>query len=154
MVLIHQRLYNKDELIGINTKDYFNDLVGDIFESHQFKSDPVSFQLEVEPLVLDIETITPVGLILNELIINTLKHAFDELTTKSKIHISFNKQQDHLVLKVIDNGKGFEGEVKSSSFGITLMKALSKKLNATLNYKSKINHGTEAILIIKKYNLL
>ena len=108
MVLIHQRLYNKDELIGINTKDYFNDLVGDIFESHQFKSDPVSFQLEVEPLVLDIETITPVGLILNELIINTLKHAFDEVTTKSKIHISFNKQQDHLVLKVIDNGKGFE----------------------------------------------
>jgi two-component sensor histidine kinase len=154
MVLIHQKLYNKDELVGINTKDYFNDLVRDIFESHQFKSEPITYNLDIEPLVLDIETITPVGLILNELIVNTLKHAFDEVTSKSKIDIQFNKAQEHLELKVIDNGKGFEGKVKNTSFGITLMKALSKKLNASLNYMSKINEGTEAQLIIKKYNLL
>ncbi|APY08696.1 hypothetical protein BWZ20_10445 [Winogradskyella sp. J14-2] len=154
MVLIHQKLYNKDELVGINTKDYFNDLVRDIFESHQFKSEPITYNLDIEPLVLDIETITPVGLILNELIVNTLKHAFDEVTSKSKIDIYFNKVEDHLELKVIDNGNGFEGEVKNTSFGITLMKALSKKLNASLNYMSKINEGTEAQLIIKKYNLL
>ena len=154
MVLIHQRLYSKDELVGINTKDYFGDLVRDVFESHQFESEAIKYELNVEPLVLDIETITPVGLILNELIVNTLKHAFDEVTSESKINIQFNKDGEHLVLKVIDNGKGFEGEVKSTSFGITLMKALSKKLNATLNYKSELNKGTEATLIIKKYKLL
>lgn len=154
MVLIHQKLYNKDELVGINTKDYFNDLVKDIFESHQFKSEPIPYSLHIEPLVLDIETITPIGLILNELIVNTLKHAFDEVTSQSKIDIHFNKAEDHLELKVVDNGKGFKGEVKNTSFGITLMKALSKKLNATLNYVSEINEGTEAKLMIKKYNLL
>jgi two-component sensor histidine kinase len=154
MVLIHQKLYNKDELVGINAQDYFNDLVHDIFESHQFKSDSISYHLEVEPLVLDIETITPTGLILNELIVNTLKHAFDQITTKNKIDIKFNKEADALVLKVIDNGKGFEGEIKSTSFGITLMKALSKKLNATLTYKSELDKGTEAKLVIKKYKLL
>ncbi|WP_040249878.1 tetratricopeptide repeat-containing sensor histidine kinase [Psychroserpens mesophilus] len=154
MVLIHQRLYNKDELIGINAKDYFSDLVRDIFESHQFESNPISYHLDVEPFVLDIETITPVGLILNELIVNTLKHAFDEVTSESKIDILFQKQEEHLVLRVIDNGKGFEGEVKSASFGITLIKALSKKLKATLNYKSKIDYGTDVTLIIKRYNLL
>ena len=154
MVLIHQRLYNKDELIGINTQDYFSDLVRDIIESHHFKSEPLSYELEVEPLVLDIETTTPIGLILNELIVNTLKHAFDEVTPESKLYIQFYKEEENLIIKVIDNGKGFEGEIKSTSFGITLMKALSKKLKATLNYKSEINKGTEATLVIKKFNLL
>lgn len=154
MVLIHQRLYNKDELVGINTQDYFNDLVRDIFESHQFESEAIKYELNVESLVLDIETITPIGLILNELIVNTIKHAFDKVTPKSKISIQFHKEAEQLVLKVIDNGKGFEGEIKSTSFGITLMKALSKKLKATLNYKSELNKGTEATLVIKKYRLL
>ncbi|MCB0383592.1 MAG: sensor histidine kinase, partial [Psychroserpens sp.] len=154
MVLIHQKLYNKDELVGINAQDYFDDLVHDIFESHQFKSDTISYHLDVEPLILDIETITPVGLILNELIVNTLKHAFNNVTAKSVINIKFNKDGDHLVLKVTDNGQGFEGDIKSTSFGITLMKALSKKLNAALTYKSELNIGTEAKLVIKKYKLL
>ncbi|WP_407557596.1 histidine kinase dimerization/phosphoacceptor domain -containing protein [Winogradskyella sp. 4-2091] len=154
MVLIHQRLYNKDELIGINTKDYFNDLVTDIFESHQFKTQPISYELDIEPLVLDIETTTPIGLILNELIVNTLKHAFNEVTEESKIHIEFYKQDENLILKVIDNGKGFEGEIKNTSFGITLMKALSKKLKASLNYQSEMQKGTTATLIITKYKLL
>jgi len=154
MVLIHQKLYNKDELVGISTQDYFNDLVRDIFESHQFESETITYELDVEPLVLDIETVTPIGLILNELIVNTIKHAFDKVTPKSKISIQFYKEAAQLVLKVIDNGKGFEGEIKSTSFGITLMKALSKKLKATLNYKSELNKGTEATLVINKYKLL
>lgn len=154
MVLIHQRLYNKDELVGINTKDYFNDLVRDVIESHQFKKEKIQYELNVEILVLDIETITPIGLILNELIVNTLKHAFDEVDKNSKITVTFAKENNELVLKVIDNGKGFEGEIKSTSFGITLMKALSKKLKASLNYISKPSVGTKAILNIKKYTIL
>jgi two-component sensor histidine kinase len=154
MVLIHQRLYNKDEMVGINTENYFNDLVKDIIESHQFKKEPISYTFDVEPLVLDIETITPIGLILNELIVNTLKHAFETVDSNSNILVKFEKQDDQLILKVIDNGKGFEGEIKSTSFGITLMKALSKKLKATLNYVSEPTTGTEAILNIKKFTIL
>lgn len=154
MVLIHQKLYSKDELVGINTKDYFSDLVKDIFESHQFKGDSLNFELHIEPLVLDIETITPLGLILNELIINTLKHAFDDITAESKIGITFGKKEDLLELQVIDNGKGFEGEIKNTSFGISLIKALSKKLKATLDYTSELGRGTEAKLVVKKFNLL
>ena len=76
------------------------------------------------------------------------------MTPESKINIQFHKEAEQLVLKVIDNGKGFEGKIKSTSFGITLMKALSKKLKATLNYKSELNKGTEATLVINKYKLL
>lgn len=154
MVLIHQRLYNKDELIGINTKNYFSDLVREVFESHQFKSEPIKYVLNIEELVIDIETITPLGLIVNELIVNTLKHAFKDVNADSKLLVEFFKQNDNLILKVIDNGRGFEGEIKSTSFGITLMKALSKKLKATLNYNSQLNNGTEAVLTITKFKVL
>lgn len=154
MVLIHQKLYNKDELVGINTKEYFSDLVKDIFESHQFKSEPIKYDLNVESHILDIETITPVGLILNELIINTLKHAFNEVNEKSNLHIAFTKENNNLILKVKDNGNGFDGDIKSNSFGIKLMKALSKKLKATLDYFSKPNEGTEVVLTITKFNIL
>ncbi|GAA3779415.1 hypothetical protein GCM10022271_09560 [Corallibacter vietnamensis] len=155
MVLIHQKLYNKDELIGINTYEYFNDLVKDIFESHQLKKRNITYKLNVDALVLDIETITPIGLILNELIINTLKHAFMPANKhNSLIIITFKKINSLLELKVIDNGKGFSGEVKETSFGIKIIKALSKKLKASLNYNSKPNTGTTVTLIIKKFNIL
>ncbi|HLV14367.1 MAG TPA: histidine kinase dimerization/phosphoacceptor domain -containing protein [Xanthomarina sp.] len=154
MVLVHQKLYNKEELVGINSKEYITDLVKDIFESHQFQEKPINYQLDIESLVLDIETITPIGLILNELIINALKHAFNEVTDTSKITILFKKEKDALILKVTDNGQGFEGEIKNTSFGIMLMKALSKKLKATLNYNSELGSGTEAILQIKKFKVL
>ena len=154
MVLIHQKLYSKDELVGINTKDYFQDLTKDIFESHQFQEQTIAYELNVEPLILDLETITPIGLILNELIVNTLKHAFETVTDSSKLIITFSKQQNELLLVVKDNGKGFEGDIKNTSFGIKLIKALSKKLKATINYASKPNHGTEITMNIKKFNVL
>ena len=68
--------------------------------------------------------------------------------------MKFKQQDQQLILKVIDNGKGFDGEIKQTSFGITLMKALSKKLKATLNFVSKKNFGTEAILNIEKFTIL
>ncbi len=154
MVLVHQKLYNKDELVGINSQEYISDLIKDIFESHSMQKEPVTYNLNIESHVLDIETITPLGLILNELIINTIKHAFEGNEKGNTIHVDFSKIKDKLVLKVIDNGKGFEGEIKQTSFGITLMKALSKQLKASLNYESKLKEGTQAILSISKFNIL
>ncbi|MDO1501485.1 histidine kinase dimerization/phosphoacceptor domain -containing protein [Winogradskyella maritima] len=154
MVLIHQKLYNRDELVGINTKDYFNDLVKDIFESHQTIDRNISYNLNIEPIILDVETITPIGLILNELIINTLKHAFKTVSEANNLRVNFNKQNDQLVLSVGDNGVGLKSEVKSSSFGIKLMKALSKKLKATLNYNSNPGEGTMAVLSINRYTIV
>ncbi|WP_456438460.1 tetratricopeptide repeat-containing sensor histidine kinase [Psychroserpens sp.] len=154
MVLVHQKLYNKDELVGINSKEYISDLVKDIIDSHQVQKEPIQYHLNIEPLVLDIETMTPLGLILNELIINTMKHAFESDVSNNQINIDFTKVNDELILKVTDNGKGFEGDIKQTSFGIKLMKALSKQLKAKLNYISEPSEGTQAILIITKFNIL
>ncbi len=154
MVLIHQKLYNKDQLVGINTKEYFNDLARDIFESHTNSDAAIDYSMNVEPMVLDIETITPIGLILNELITNVLKHAFDTTTEAKNMQINFHQESDKLVLSVEDNGVGMPMEVKESSFGIKLMKALAKKLKATLDFQPAPQHGTLATLHIKRYNLL
>lgn len=153
MVLIHQKLYNKDQLVGINTKEYIEDLTTDIFESHQDEN-RISYHLKVEPLVLDIETITPIGLILNELITNVLKHAFEVVTSESHMQVSFAKKEDTLILKVSDNGLGLTEEIKENSFGIKLMKALAKKLKASLRFETNLPNGTNAILTIKRFNEL
>lgn len=154
MVLIHQKLYNKDQLVGIDTKEYFEDLTKDIFESHQFTAKKIQYSLDVTPMILDIETITPIGLILNELITNVLKHAFTEVDEKSRMNIQFNRKGEELYLAVQDNGKGMTAEIKESSFGIKLMKALAKKLKATLQIESPAHEGTLATLHIKRFTLM
>lgn len=154
MVLIHQKLYNKDQLVGINTKEYFEDLTRDIFESHQFKNKPIKYATDIKPMILDIETITPIGLILNELITNVLKHAFPEADDTSQMNLRFDRKGENLVLELEDNGQGMPKEVAESSFGIKLMKALSKKLKANLTFTPSAESGTLASLEITKFTAL
>jgi two-component sensor histidine kinase len=105
-------------------------------------------------MMLDIESITPIGLILNELITNVLKHAFDSLDSERQLDIAFKKEGEELVLKVIDNGRGMPDDVRESSFGIKLMKALAKKLKATIQFEDAPVKGTVATLNVSRYNLL
>ena len=151
MILIHQKLYNKDRLVGIETQDYFNDLVKDIMETNQNPERPIKTKLDICSKVLDIETITPLGLIVNELITNTLKHAWEEQADNKQLHIALNEANDKMILEVADNGKGMSGKIKDSSFGIKLMKALSKKLNASLDYLTSETGGTKAVLTVLNY---
>ena len=154
MVLIHQKLYTSDQLIGIESKEYFTSLSEDIFESHQYQPEDLNYHLDIESMVLSVETITPLGLILNELIVNVLKHAFDSMTSDTNMIVTFKKAQDHLILSVADNGKGMDGNVRDGSFGISLMRALSKKIGGELNYSSASQTGTVATLLIKRFELL
>ncbi|GHC42582.1 tetratricopeptide repeat-containing sensor histidine kinase [Ulvibacter litoralis] len=153
MVLIHQKLYSKDQLVGINTKEYFTDLAHDIFESHQFEGKKINYSLNVTPIVLDIETITPLGLILNEMITNVIKHAFTSVSEESHMEIRFSKQGNELLLEVEDNGIGMPSEIKDSSFGIQLITALAKKLKAKLTFPKKTK-GTIASLQIIRFKEL
>ena len=153
MVLIHQKLYNKDQLVGINTEEYIQDLTTDIFDSHQSEQ-KINYSLDVQPLILDIESITPIGLILNELITNVLKHAFETITSESTMNIEFKKAGDTIVMKVSDNGQGMASEIREGSFGIKLMKALAKKLKAVLTFEAETPKGTLATLQIHQFTEL
>lgn len=154
MVLIHQKLYSKEQLVGISTEEYFTDLTKDIFESHQFEENAIKYSLDVEPLVLDIETITPLGLILNELITNVLKHAFNPVSENSEMQIRFKKNGETLLLEVEDNGVGMPSKIKETSFGIQLIRALSKKLKAKVDFSKGSLNGTLATIDIHRFHEL
>lgn len=155
MILIHQKLYNKEQLIGINTQEYFTDLINDIFDSYSAQKESIDYKLDVIPLILGIESIIPLGLILNEMITNTFKHAFPKSNTERKsLYVKLIKKDKKLILSVSDNGIGDQNKEKDSSFGISLITALSKKLNADFKLLKNVPIGTIALLEAKRYNEL
>lgn len=152
MALIHQKLYQNDNLTGVEVTDYINDLAESIFQSHNINNNDIELIIDVDKMVLDIDTITPIGIIINELIVNALKHAFSEETKHAKINISLHKIKEELILKVEDNGKGINIEKKKEkSFGMKLIKSLSRKLKADLTIVNK--NGTLVTLNIKRFNI-
>ena len=154
MVLIHQKLYSKDQLVGIEARDYILDLVRDILGSHQEDTQKLAFELEAETMVLSIETITPLGLILNELVTNVLKHAFPDTLKDPMMRITLKKEAGVLILEVSDNGKGMPQSIQESSFGIQLVRSLAKKLKGTLSYSQNKPQGTIAKLVFLRFSEL
>jgi len=152
--LIHQKLYSRKHINGVATKGYFTDLTQDIFNSHQLESQHLNYKLDIENLVLNVDTLTPIGLILNELIVNVLKHAFKQNDTDSMLYINFYKQKNTLVLKVVDNGIGFNGTIKKNSFGLKLINSLAKKLDAIFTIKAVAPKGTETKLVINDFEII
>lgn len=151
MALIHQKLYQKDNLTGVEVSDYINDLAESIFQSHNISNKDITLNIEVEKMILDIDTITPIGIILNELIVNALKHAFTGVND-ALIKIMLHKKEDILLLQVADNGNGFDKTIKKEkSFGLKLIKSLSRKLKADLSFTN--NNGTLVELKIKRFTI-
>src|SRR5690606_5815280 len=123
-------------------------LTRSLLNSYKVDQDLIEIETDIEDLKLDVDTIIPLGLILNELISNALKYAF-EANTPGKISISMHVVDGFLQLKVSDNGKGLPESFsveKSSTLGYKLIKSFSDKLEATL----EINHedGASVKMII------
>lgn len=154
MALIHQSLYQEGNLVGINTKSYFEKLISELFATYNAQTAEVELNLNVEDLELDVDTMIPIGLIINELVSNALKHAFkDRESGKLDIDLSLN-EDDTLNLLVKDDGMGTEGfSIFNSpqSFGNRLLKAFSKKLDADISVDN--SDGVAVQLTIKKYKL-
>ena len=93
---------------------------------------------------------TPIGLILNELILNSIKHNSE--TDNLDIHIKLFKKAGNIILIVKDNGKGVEKDFDyktTNSYGMKMIESLSKKLKADIIFEN--NNGLEVVLTIKKY---
>lgn len=153
MALIHQNLYQEDNLTGIEVKTYFEKLIDNLFNSYNISPDRIGLSLSIQNLSLDVDTVIPIGLIVNELISNSLKHAFPE-PRKGMITVILIEENDKLLLTVADDGIGFSqniDELKSSSFGYKMIHSFAIQLEAELHIKT--TDGTSASLIIADYNL-
>lgn len=152
MILIHQKLYSKDQLIGIDSKEYLEDLVDDIIQNQSFSIENLTVTKNCESYVFSIDTITPMGLIVNELITNVIKYAFPEKHPNPELMVSFMKKNNGLELQVADNGTGIKNQENKNSFGLKLVNSLAKKLKATVTFENK--NGTTITLFITKFEEL
>lgn len=152
MALIHQDLYQNDNLKGVNVKSYLDDLCSELFNTYNVNQQPVELSLDIEDIILDIDTVIPLGLIINELITNSLKYAFPK-GEPGKVSITLKRSSDGLVLHVKDNGVGYDLDRAntSNSFGTKLIKALSKQLDGHLDVDS--SNGTSIRIKFKKFQL-
>ena len=140
MGIIHQKLYQGDNLGSVEMKDYFINLSEGILDSFD-ADDKVKIECAMEQLELDIDTAVPVGLIVNELLTNALKYAFPD-DNKGKINISLSKlDADTLQLTVSDNGIGKEANSapKGTGFGTQLIQLLTQQLNGQM--QEEISEG-------------
>lgn len=137
--IVHQKLYQRDNLAAIEMKDYFVNLSESILDSFG-ADDRVTIECAMDQLDVDIDTAVPLGLIVNELLTNTLKYAFPD-GRKGKVRIQLNKNAaGNLHLEVADNGVGKSGLTQGTGFGGQLVSLLTRQLSGSM--REEVNNGT------------
>jgi len=153
MSLIHQHLFQSDNLEPVSMKVYIPELVNNLVKSFSV-SPEVDICLEIENILFDVEDAVPVGLIINEAVTNALKYAFEK-HRRGQIVLSLIKgDKDRYLLTIADNGVGLPENhdyESSSSLGMKLIKGLSHQIGATLDISG--NSGT-VILISGRIKIL
>lgn len=156
MAVLHQKLYQQDHTSGIDCKDYINALLVDILSSYSLPN--IDKKIFVEPIVMDIEVVTSIGLIINELVTNSLKYAFPKKGTNDYIEIKLHQKETVIVLEVIDNGIGIsEKDYKKSSLGLSLVKDLSDKISGEISFEClqiKSPKGTKVTIVLNEKDII
>ncbi|MBF2056622.1 MAG: PAS domain S-box protein [Cyanobacterium sp. T60_A2020_053] len=151
MAVIHEQLYQSDDLSEINFADYIKRLVSNLFFSYnQGGIKPIT---NLEECYLNIETAIPAGLLINELVTNAFKHAFP--AGKGEVTINLKVcQPKHICLEVKDNGKGLPPQLDwedSPSLGLRLVRLLTQQLDGEMTVNSD-DHGTCFFLQFEPFN--
>jgi len=153
MALIHQNLYSEGNLKGIIAREYIGNLLRNLCDSYNISSDKITVNTQIDDLNLDVDTMIPLGLIINELVSNSFKYAFKN-EQKGQLTLILQQQPDYLLLKVTDNGTGFPDgfDIKGNkSFGLKMIKAFAQKLKARLDIYNQ--NGAVVEMKITKYSM-
>ena len=155
MELVHKMLYQENSFGGIEMKEYVLNLGKGLINSFGLNSveEQVVMQADFGKVTLDIDTAIPLGLILNELIVNSLKYA-TQTTQGLMLKIDMKETDPGIFrLNISDNGKGKVEEVENSdSFGLKIVRALVKQLKGTI--KITEHNGLHYLIEIKNYKLI
>ena len=134
--IVHQKLYQRDNLAAIEMKDYFINLSESILDSFGAE-DRVTIECVMDQLDVDIDTAVPLGLIVNELLTNTLKYAFPN-GRKGNVRIKLEKKPEGVLhLEVADNGVGKSGVTQGTGFGGQLVSLLTRQLSGSMREEVK-----------------
>ncbi len=132
--LVHEKLYKSTDYGNINVKEYLNMLVENLIDTYSIDRE-IKLKLDLEVQHFNLNTIIPLGLLLNEIISNSFKYAFKEIDN-GLIEIVLQKSDnDEYSIIIGDNGKGYDLKLlgaTSSTLGLELIKILASQLNGTI----------------------
>jgi PAS domain S-box-containing protein len=149
MAMVHQQLYQSVDLENINFKKYIRSLVDTLFHSYVTDPGKIFLETKIDNLPIGADLAIPCGLIINELVTNAIKYAFDPAQTKKgKIIISFRQiKNGEIELVVQDTGKGLPDNFnieKTESLGLKIVNLLVKQIGGSLDFQS--SKGTKFII--------
>jgi len=158
MTLVHEQLYGSEDIRHIRMEDYVRTLAGNLVLTYARDRQNIKLSVDVDPILLDIDTAIPCGLVFNELISNAFKYAHPLVKKNAgKITVSMKKNEENTVKLVVqDDGIGLPQSFdidQSTSLGLKLVRILVKdQLEGNLNIIRK--NGTRFEIIIKSGSLL
>ena len=147
MSLVHQMLYNQDDIATVDLKGYIPELLSCLKDS-MVHADGIIVELNCDEIKVELRTATAFGLIITEFVTNSFKHAFKGIKNP-KIEISLQRKNSDLYLVLKDNGVGMSSEIKSAKkgFGMRIIDIFSRQINADVNFS--FDQGTQLTLMIK-----
>lgn len=154
IALIHQKLYQSENLDLIGMPEYIDEMIGYLKDSCDIDN-RIIFEKHIEDIYLDVAQAVPLGLILNEAITNAIKYAYrpDEAGT---IYVTLVKNEEHLnQLTIADDGKGLPADFnidKVESLGVNLMRGLSKQLGGSFDIYSEQGCNVNVVFKTEIFN--
>jgi two-component sensor histidine kinase len=134
MALVHESLYRTGDLARFNFAHYIESLTSHLFQAHVAESSGICLAMELDEVVLDVDTAIPCGLILNELLTNAFKYAFPD-GRSGTIHITLRAADEHVTLSVRDTGIGLPKDFElgsTESLGLQLVGMMTEQLGGML----------------------
>lgn len=154
MAIIHEKMYQSKDLARIDFADYVRNLAASLCRTYRVQHDAVALTVDVADVYLSVDTAIPCGLIINELVSNSLKHAFPEGRT-GEIAINLRLAgTDRYVLTVQDNGVGCPKDLdlhNSTSLGLQIVTALTKQLEGDIELNREDGTTFQITFIEPKY---
>jgi PAS domain S-box-containing protein len=136
IALVHEQIYQTENLASVEMPSYIRSLLYTLFDSYNIDPRRVSFSVEVEEIGLHIDVAVPLGLILSELVSNSLKHAFPG-EKEGSVFIRLRRTPEIIHIEVADDGIGIpDQDTRNGTLGLTLVDALCKQISCTLSVSS------------------
>ncbi len=148
MALVHEKLYRSKNFAYIDISEYISELASELLSEYEGEKGNVSLKLDIENYNISLDYLIPLGLIINEILANTFKHAFVRLDALPEIKIALQTEEGMQVrLMISDNGIGLPGDdilSQKKTLGMQIIRALVHQLGGTMNIER--NGGTMFII--------
>lgn len=150
MAMIHEKLYQSKDFSRVDFGEYIQNLNSSLFHSYVIDPERIKIRTDVKDILLGIDTAIPCGLLINEFVTNSIKHAFPN-GMKGEINVKFASIDGKIILTVSDNGIGFVNDIdfqNTKTLGMQLINTLVGQIDGTLEISS--SNGTKFRITFKE----